>query len=107
MKTKINTYVQLYLNNVELNIAVTKGLKGEKDRLKNFGWFEISDGTTDGETCSWDNLSFFNDVSFEFFKNECKDDLKRCGFSPKKVYKDINKLLKRAKKLKLINFGNE
>ena len=43
----INTYVQLYLNNVELNIAVTEKLKGGKDRLKNFGWFEISDGTID------------------------------------------------------------
>ena len=93
----INTYVQLYLNNVELNIAVTEKLKGGKDRLKNFGWFEISDGTIDAETCSWDNLSFFNEVSFELFKNECKEDLKRCGFSAKKVYKDINKLMKRAK----------
>ena len=107
MKTKINTYIQIYLNNIELNIAVQENLKGEEDRLKNFGWFEISDGTIDAETCSWDNLDFFNGVSFELFKNECKDDLKRCGFSAKKVYKDINKLLKRAKKLKLINFENE
>lgn len=104
---KINTYIQLYLNNIELNIAVTKNLKGEKDRLKNFGWFEISDGTINAETCSWDNLSYFFDVSYDSFKNECGEDLKRCGFGAKKVYKDINKLLKRAFKLNLLNYEGE
>lgn len=103
-KTKINTYVQFYLNNVELNISVTEDLKGEQDRLKNFGWFEISDGTIDGESCSWDNLNFFNGINFEIFKTGCRDDLKRCGFSSKKVYKDVNKLMKRAKKLNLLSF---
>ena len=103
MKSKISTYVQLHLNNVELNIAVTKNLKGKKEQLKNFGWFEISDGTIDGETCSWDNLSYFLDATYDSFKNECGDDLKRCGFGAKKTYKDINKLLKRAFKLELLS----
>ena len=104
MKTKISTYVQLFLNDVELSIAVTENLKGEDGNLKNFGWFEISDGTIDGETCSWDNLEFFYDLSFKDFKKECGDDLKRCGFGAKKVYKDINKLLKRAFKLNLLKY---
>ena len=103
MKTKISTYVQLFLNDVELSIAVTENLKGETDRLKNFGWFEISDGTLDGETCSWDNLCYFYDLSFKDFKEECGDDLKRCGFGAKKTYKSINKLLKRAFKLELLS----
>lgn len=107
MKSKINTYVQLYLNNVELNISVTENLKGEKGRLKNFGWFQISDGTTNAETCSWDNLNYFFDCTYGSFKNECGDDLKRCGFGAKKVYKDINKLLNRAKKLNLLDFERE
>lgn len=102
MKTKIDTYVQLYLNNIELNISVTKNLKGEMDILKNFGWFEISDGTINSETCSWDNLSYFFDLSLENFKKECGEDLKRCDFGAKKVYKDINKLLKRAFKLGIL-----
>lgn len=104
MKTKIGTNVQLYLNNVELNIAVQEDLKGEEGNLKNFGWLEISDGTIDGETCSWDNLLFFYQLSLEDFKKECGKDLKRCGFGAKKTWKDINKLLKRAIKLKLLNF---
>lgn len=104
MKTKIGTYVQLYLNNVELNIAVQEDLKGETDRLKNYGWFEISDGSINGETCSWDNLQFFFNLSLKDFKKECGEDLKRCGFGAKKTWKGINKLLKRAIKLKLLNF---
>lgn len=102
MKTKISTYVQLFLNNVELNIAVQEDLKVENDRLKNFGWFEISDGTISGETCSWDNLCFFYDLSLKDFKRECGEDLKCCGFGAKKTWKDINKLLKRAFKLELL-----
>lgn len=103
MKTKIDTYVQLFLNDVELSISVTEDLKKEDGILKNYGWFAISDGTRDGETCSWDNLKFFFDLSFKDFKEECGDDLKRCGFGAKKTYKDINKLLKRAFKLNLLN----
>lgn len=102
MKTKIGTYVQLYLNNVELNISVTEDLKREEGNLKNFGWFEISDGTINGETCSWDNLSYFFNLSFKDFKKECGDDFKRCGFGAKKTWKDINRLLKRAIKLNLL-----
>jgi hypothetical protein len=104
MKTKISTYVQLFLNSVELNIAVTEDLKGERSNLMNFGWFEISDGTISGETCSWDNLQFFYNLSLKDFKRECGEDLERCEFGAKKIWKDINKLLKRAIKLKLLNF---
>ena len=103
MKTKIGTYVQLFLNDAELSIAVQKDLKGETEVLKNFGWFKLSDGTINGETCSWDNLEFFYDISFKKFKEECGEDLKRCGFDAKKTYKDINKLLKRAFKLNLLS----
>lgn len=101
---KIQTYVQLFLNDVELNISVTNKLKRQEGNLKDFGFIQINNGGRDSETVFWDNLSFFYNVKYKAFKKECGDDLKKISFPPKKTYKTIKKLIKRAKKLDLISY---
>jgi len=102
-KTTVQTYVQLFSNNVELNIAVTKDLKREEERLKNFGYIQITEGGIGEEGCFWDNLEFFFDLSFKEYKKECKEDLEKGSYDIKQTYKDIKRLLKRAHKIGIIN----
>jgi len=103
MKDKIQTNVQLMCDGVELNIAATKNLKKEKGNLKNFGYIQVSTGMADEKhPCFWDNLNFFLKADFKTFKEECKEDLKKGNFPPKKTYETIKRLLKRATKLKII-----
>jgi len=101
-KNAVQTYVQLFLDDIELNISVTDKLKRQEGNLKNFGFIQITDGGKDSETVFWDNLKFFYDIKYKSFKIECGDDLKKINFPPKKTYKTIKKLIKRAKKLDLI-----
>lgn len=100
-KRKLNedilTYIQLFLNNVELNISVDKNLKRNKEYI--FGYFQITDNN---ETIYWDNIEFFIEAKKERFKKECGKELKEKGYDWKQTYKEIKTLLKRAKKLKLI-----
>jgi hypothetical protein len=103
MKDIIKTYVQLYSNNVELNIAVTKDLKREEGNLKNFGYIQITEGGIDEKGIFWDNLEFFFDVSFKDYKKECGEDLEKGSYNKKQTYKDIKRLLKRAHKIGIIN----
>lgn len=102
MKDKIQTYVQFLKGDVLLNIAVTDGLKRQKGNLKNFGYFEITDGSLDDKPLFWDNLSFFLNGKEEDILKEIEKELLDNGYKPKKILNQINKLLNRAKKLKLL-----
>jgi len=102
-KTPVQTYVQLYSNNVELNIAVTKDLKREEKGILNLGHIAITNGGITEKGCFWDNLEFFFDLSFKEYKKECKKDLLKGGYDIKQTYKDIKRLLKRAHKIGIIN----
>lgn len=82
MKNKIQTYVQLYAGNVELNIAVTDDLKFTVGNLKNFGHIAVSSGEVD--------------------KEECGKKLEERGFNVEETYKDIKQLLKRAFKINIL-----
>ncbi len=104
MENKISTHVQLYLNDIELSIAVKENLSGYKDGepLYQVGWFEITNGPIEDKPLSWDNLSFFISCGKKEFKEECKEELKEKERNWKETYTDIKILLKRAKKLKLL-----
>ena len=106
MKEKINTYVQLYLNNVELNLAVTEDLKCEEGNLKNFGYISITSGSIGEKGIFWDGIEYFLEVDYKTYKKECGKKLEKGGYEIKQTFKDIKRLLKRAKKLKILNFGN-
>lgn len=41
----ITTYVQLYLEDVELNISVKNDLSKQDSNLKNFGFIQITNGS--------------------------------------------------------------
>ena len=100
-KDDIQTYIQFYLDEVELNISVKKDLTGHKENepLHNFGYIRISGYNY----CFWDNVDFFISAGKKEFKEECKEELKQKGFEDwKTIYKKIKSLLKRAKKLSLI-----
>lgn len=102
MKEKINTCIQLYLNEVELNISVKKDLSCQDGVLKNFGYIKVSTGQIGKEDCFWDNLDFFINCGKKEFKEECKKELQEKGFNHKEIYKTIKQLLKRAKKLNIL-----
>ncbi len=103
---KNDTYVQLFLNDIELNISVTNKLKRQEGNLKNFGYIRLTDGGKDSETVMWDNIPFFFNIKYKAFKKECGEDLKKINFPPKKAYKTIKKLIKRANKLNLITIDD-
>jgi hypothetical protein len=102
MKDKIQTYIQLYSGDVELNIAVTDKLKIQEDSLKNFGHITVSSGAIGKEECFWDNLFYFYFIPAKKFKKECGKELKEKGFEVEQTYKDIKRLLKRAMKLGIL-----
>ena len=102
MENKIQTYVQFFLDDVELNISVTDKLKKQKGALKYFGYIQIDSGSLDAHKCFWDNLTFFQNCDYKTFKEECKGDLEKGEYPVKQTYKAIKKLLKRAKKLNLL-----
>jgi hypothetical protein len=101
---EIQTYVQLYLNDIELNISVKRDLDGYKDNepLYQSGYFQITDGKIEDKPLFWDNLTFFLECGKKEFKEECKTELKEKGYKWKETYKEIKTLLKQAKKLKLL-----
>jgi hypothetical protein len=104
MENKISTYVQLYLNDIELTIDVKEDLgRYEEDEvLHQAGHFQITDGRIEDKPLFWDNLTFFIECGKKEFKAECKTELKEKGYNWKETYKDIKTLLKRAKKLNII-----
>ena len=102
MKEKINTCIQLYLNEVELNISVKEDLSCQDGVLKNYGYIQVSTGSIGEKECFWDNLDFFLNCGKKEFKQDCKKELQQKGFNYKEVYKTIKQLLKRAKKLNIL-----
>ena len=98
----IQAYVQLYLNDVELNISVTDKLKAHDGNLKNFGFFEISDGGIDTKPIFWDGIEWTIKVGKKEFKKEMKKQLDKRNYNWKEVYHDVKALLKKAKELNLI-----
>lgn len=98
----IQTYIQFYIEDVQLNLCVTKDLKPQEGNLKNFGYFEITDGSLETKPLFWDNVDFFLECDKKAFKDECKKELVKAGYDWKEIYKIIKTLLKRAKKLKII-----
>lgn len=102
MIDNIQTYVQLFLNDVELNISVTNTLDAQKGNLKNFGYFQITDGGVDTKPVFYDNLGFFIFCAKKEFKKGMKKRLEKRGYDWKTTYKEIKTLLKRAKELNLI-----
>lgn len=100
MKDKIYQDVVFRLDEVSLTIGVTDKLKKEDS---NFGYIEVSNGSLDEKhPCFWDNVSFFIDVSYKVFKEECGEDLEKGEFNKKETFKSVKRLIKKAKKLKLL-----
>lgn len=102
MKEKIQSYVQIMSGNVELNIAVKEDLKKQDGNLSNFGYIQVTDGGIESKNCFWDSIPFFFQISFADFKKECGKELKEKGYPVEETYKDVKRLLKRARKLNLI-----
>jgi len=98
---EIYTEVQFKVNNVTLNITVTKDLKKETGNLKNFGYIQIHDGRVDTEGVFWDNLEWLFEINKDK-KKEIKEELKEKGQYYKGVVKDIKRLIERAKELDLL-----
>lgn len=104
MTDKINTYIQFYLDDIELNISVKEDLTGylENEPLHQCGFIQITDGKLEDRPIFWDNVSYFIDCRKKEFKEECKKELQEKGYDWKQTYKQIKTLLKRAKKLNII-----
>ena len=102
MKNNIQTYVQFFLDDVQLCVAVTDKLKKQEGNLKGFGNFEIDSGNIGAHQCFWDNLSFFQECDYKQFKDACKEELDKGSYPVKQTYKAIKKLLKRAEKLNIL-----
>lgn len=95
--TDIQTWVNFYSNNVCLAVLVKDDLSGEDGNLTNFGYIEIND-----ETINYDNLHFFIHADYKKFKEQCKQELVDKGYKPKKIFREIKELIKRAKELNLL-----
>ena len=105
MKDKINTYIQFYLDEVELYVSVNEDLSGHKEDepLHNFGYFEITTGNIGEKPIFWDGIEWTFEVGKKEFKKEFSKELKEKGLDWKETYKKVKTLLKRAKKLNLIS----
>jgi hypothetical protein len=102
--SKVQTYIQFYSGDVELNISVKDDLTKhlENESLYHFGFFQITNGDLDDKPIFWDNLDFFISAGKKEFKRECKKDLKNKGYDWKEIYKQVKTLLDRAQKLNLL-----
>jgi hypothetical protein len=86
-----------------LNLSVTDDLKKHEGGLRNYGYIEINDGRTIGaESVFFDGIDFFLRCNKKVFKKKCKKELLVAQYDWKEIYKIIKILLKRAKKLKII-----
>lgn len=102
---KIQTYIQLYHEDVELNICVKDDLSRQDEKLKNFGFIQVSTGSIKEKPCFWDNIDFFIKRKKKKFEKECGKELLKKGFEVDKTYESIKVLLERAKKLNLLHFN--
>ncbi|WP_396180270.1 hypothetical protein [Flavobacterium sp.] len=103
MKDKIQTYVQFYLDEVELNISVKEDLTKHKEDepLHKSGYIQITNGSSE-DTIFWDGIPWALKVGKKEFKKECKKELRQKGYNWKETYKKVKTLLKRANKLDLL-----
>lgn len=101
---KIQTYLQLLHENVELNICLKEDLSRQDNNLKNFGFIQVSAGSIGEKPCFWDNIDFFIKRKRKKFKKECGKELLKKGFNVDDTYNSIKILLQRAKKLNLLHF---
>jgi len=103
-KDSVQTYIQFYLDEVELNISVKKDLSGHKENepLHNFGYFQITNGDVKDKPIFWDGISWTLKVGKKEFKKEFKEELEEKNLNWKETYKKVKTLLKRAKKLNLL-----
>ncbi len=106
-ENKVQAYVQLYLNDVELNISVSGKLKRQKGNLENFGFIEVSFGTKDSTVFLGDNLNYFIDCDKESFKIECGHLLKDKDYNVRETFKDVKRLIQKAIKLNLLTIDGE
>lgn len=104
-KDDVQTYIQFYLDEVELNISVNEDLSGHKENepLHNFGYFEITTGNIGEKPIFWDGIEWTFEVGKKEFKKEFKKELEEKNLDWKDIYKKVKTLLKRAKKLNLIS----
>jgi len=104
-KDDIQTYIQFYLDEVELNISVKADLTGHKENepLHNFGFFEITNGGIEEKPIFWDGVDWTLKVGKKEFKANFKKELEEKGLNWRETYKAVKTLLKRAKKLNLIS----
>lgn len=98
-KREVGLAIQLRTDNVLLTISVQENLKS--DKLS--GYIEVDNGQRDSYVVFWDNVEFFIKVRKKEFKEECLDDIIKTDLDWKEVYKDLKALIKKAKKLKLID----
>lgn len=98
-KEKINYTVELYLGDVALTICTDKKFKGGD---KNFGFITVGGLINDDKNCFWDNLDWFDGIKYKKFKEECEEELEDKGFNVIETFYSIKRLIKRAKKQKLI-----
>ena len=99
---KINTYIQFYCEDVELNLSVKDDLSAQDGVLKNFGHIQITDGSLDTKPIFWDGIDFFLSCGKKGFKKECKKELKEARYNWKGIYYINKQLLNRTKGLKII-----
>ena len=100
---KIQTYVQFFLKEVELNICVGDKLERQEKQLKNFGYIQITDVGLNTKPIFWDGIEFFLSCTKAEFKKECKKELKLAGYDWKECFEIIQLLLKRALELNLLH----
>lgn len=103
-KDDVQTYIQFYVDEVELNISVKDDLTGHKENepLHNFGYFEITTGNIGEKPIFWDGIEWTLKVGKKEFKKEFSKELKEKELDLKETYKKVKALLKRAKKLNLL-----
>jgi hypothetical protein len=107
--SKVQTYIQFYSGDVELNISVKDDLTKhlENESLHHFGYFQITNGDLDDKPIFWDNISWTSKVcnnkrGRKEFKKELKEQLKEKGYNWKEIYKQVKTVLDRAQKLNLL-----
>lgn len=107
-KETIWTSVQLRIGDITLCVDTTNELTQRLDVLKNSGYIEIDLGQIGEKAIFWDNLNFFMGLTYNKFKEECRDDLREYearvseDLKTKQTFKIIKRLMKKAYQLNLL-----
>jgi hypothetical protein len=80
-KDSVQTYVQLFLDEVELNICVKDDLTyyRKHEPLYNFGFFQITNGNIEEKPIFWDGIEWTFEVGKKQFKADFKKELEKKG----------------------------